>query len=121
MSTPSVIHVQGTFAQRLHRIGVHLDATLARDLRDLHDRLDRADLVVGVHDRDQPRVIADGVRNLPRIDQRVLIHADHGQVVALFLQVLAGVQHRVMLDRGGDHVPAIFLAHGALDGEIVGL
>ena len=45
------VHRDGTHS--LHRIGVHPDAVLMGDLRDLLDGLDGADLVVGHHNADQ--------------------------------------------------------------------
>ena len=51
--------------RRLHGVGVEQDARLAADRADLRDGENRADLIVGVHDRDEAGVVADGVTHLP--------------------------------------------------------
>ena len=48
-------------AGRLHRIGVKQRATAVRDGRQLSDRLDGANFVIGVHHRHHRRVIGKGV------------------------------------------------------------
>ena len=53
-----------------------------------------------------------------------LIHVQIGNAVALLLKRLAGVQHRVMLDLGGDDVLAALggrTVHKAADREVVRL
>ena len=53
-------------ADRLRGVAVQEDAGFARDAGDLGDRLDRADLVVGVHHRDEDGVRPDGARRRRR-------------------------------------------------------
>ena len=59
-------HVDRNLADRLHGVGVHQRAALVRDRRELRDRLNRADLVVRVHDRDERRVVGDAPRAADR-------------------------------------------------------
>ena len=54
-STPSALHVHGNLASRLHRVGVERARRARARRRELGDRLDRACLVVRVHDRDEGR------------------------------------------------------------------
>lgn len=51
-----IIDLRRDLADGLGGVGVQEHAALAGDLRDLGDRLDRADLVVRVHDADQTGV-----------------------------------------------------------------
>ena len=62
-SAPLAREVDGELADRLDRVGVQRDAAGVRDLGQFADRVDRADLVVGPHHRDQGdvvRVLGDG-------------------------------------------------------------
>ena len=52
-------HVDRNLAGALHRVGVKQRAALVRDRGELRDRLDGADLVVGVHHRDERGVVGD--------------------------------------------------------------
>src|SRR5438105_2874885 len=56
---PQFVDGRPDFADRLRGIGVHRDPALSRERRDLLDRLERPDLVVGVHDADQDRTRLD--------------------------------------------------------------
>ena len=81
-----------------------------------------ADLVVGVHDGDQNRLRRDRLAHVLGIDAAVLLHRQIGHFVAVLFQALAGVQHRLVLDRLGDDVVALFAVHlgNALDHQVVG-
>ena len=46
-------HVHGNLADRLHRVSVKVNVALARDAADFLQRLNGAQLVVGVHHADQ--------------------------------------------------------------------
>jgi len=61
---PELTHVGWDFAGGLGGIGVEQDAAFAGDGRNLGDRLNRANLVVGVHD-------ADEERSAPRLRRRL--------------------------------------------------
>ncbi len=93
-----------------------------RDLADLFHRLNHADFVIGVHERDQDGLVRD------RFAQHVQIHyavGFHGQIrdaVPVLLEFLAGVEHRFVLGRRRDDVVAFFGVHlgHALDRQVVG-
>ena len=53
-------HVERNLANRLHRVGVEQHAALVTDRANLADGLQRANLVVGGHDRDQNGLVIDG-------------------------------------------------------------
>ena len=67
------LHVDGQVSRRLHGVGVEQDALLPAQRTDLLDGLDRADLVVGVHDGDQRGVRPYGRRQLVQPDKAVLV------------------------------------------------
>ena len=48
-----LLDIDGNLAQRLHAIGMKRHARFTGDLCDLGNRLDRAELVIGMHHRDQ--------------------------------------------------------------------
>ena len=102
------LHVDLHVADGLHRVGVEQHAVPLRHRRQLRDGLDGADLVVGVHDGHQHGVRADSRLQLLRRHQAVAVHGQVGDLEALLLQLLAGVQDGVVLKVGGDDVPALF-------------
>ncbi len=69
---------------------------------DLGDRLDRADLVVGEHDRDQDRLVVERRLELVGIDPAVAVDRQLDDLEAELLEVAQRVADRVVLDRRGD-------------------
>src|SRR2546428_542309 len=57
---PHLLHVHGDLSDALGGITVEQDAFLLRDFSDLLHRIDRPDLVVGQHDRDEDGLVGDG-------------------------------------------------------------
>ncbi len=98
------IGIQGAQVQidvrgRLDGIDVQEDALApANDLGDLGHRLDRADLVVGKHDRHQDRAVRECRLELVRIDPPVPIDRELDDLEAELLEVAQGVPHGVVLD-----------------------
>ena len=62
-------------------------------------------------------------RSSAEIDEALRVHAEPGDAAALALEALAGVEHRLVLGRGGDDVIAAIAQRvgDALDREVVGL
>ena len=119
-----LLHVDRHVADRLHCVRVELRADRMRQLGDLLDRLDGADLVVRRHDGDERGVLGKLTLQLLEIDAALLVHVQIGDAVALFFQRLAGVQHRMVLDLGGNEVLAALCrraVHKAADREVVRL
>ena len=109
-------------AEGLHGVCVEDDLVGVGDGRELLDGLDGADLVVGEHDRRHDGVRADGCLEGRGIDQAVLVDVEVGDLEALLLEELGGVQDGVVLDLGGDEVLALLVlvgVHDALEGPVV--
>ena len=118
------LHVDVHMADCLNRIGVELSANRMCQLSDLLDRLNRADFVVCRHNRNQCGVLGQLCFQLLKVYTAFLIHIQIGNAVALLLKRLAGVQHRMMLDFGGDDVLAALggrTVHKAADCKVVRL
>jgi len=84
---------------------------------------DHADLVVDLHEADEHGVRAQRAgqhlrRNAPGAIRRQIRHR-----VAFLFQVPAGIEHRAMLDAGGDDVTAAagIAAGNAQDCKVIGL
>ena len=94
--------------RRLHGVRVHQRARVARvhAAADLGDVVDRADLVVGVHHGDEHGVVAHGRLDRGGVGAALGVDADDRQLRALALELLGAVEHGVVLDGGGDEVPA---------------
>ena len=58
-STPSAFDIDRDLAGGLDRIGMKDGPPLAGDTRQFGDRLNRSDLVVGVHDRHERGVVGE--------------------------------------------------------------
>ena len=99
-----LIDVDLHVARRLDGVGVEQNALFLADRADLPDGLDGADLVVGEHDGHEAGVVADGVGDLLRGDEPVRVHVEQRHLKALLFQALEGVQHGVVLERGGNDV-----------------
>ena len=118
------LDVDGQMPRGLHGVGVEQHASLAADCADRADRQDGADLVVGVHDGNQARVLADGVFHLLRRHGADGADGEKLDLEALFFKLLERVQHGVVLERGRNDVLFAFAfaeARGGEDGLIVGL
>ena len=121
-STFAALTSNGTLPDALNGVDVEDRALLLHDGPDLVDRVDRADLVVGEHDRHDRRLVGHRRPHRLRADAAVLADRQVRHLEAVLLEALAGVQHRLVLGlRGDDVVAAILQELGrALDGEVVG-
>src|SRR5437660_1174662 len=117
---PRRLYVHRNLADRLRRVGVEDDPPLLGQLPDRRHVLDRADLVVREHDRDEDRLVRDRLADRVELHQTVRPHGHVRRLEALPLQALTDVQARPLLDGGGDDVVALFPVHlgDALDREI---
>ena len=74
---------------------------------DLGDRLERPDLVVGEHDRDQDRPVVERGLELVGVDPPITVDRQLDDLEPELLEITQRVPDRVMLDsRGHDAVPA---------------
>src|SRR5581483_129073 len=105
-----VIHVHWYFADRLRRVGVQGDPVAARDVANLGEWLERANLIVGVHDGDERRLRCDGrlhrrwIHHPPLVDRQI----GHAEAVTL-LEIATGGKHGRMLDLARDQVGALWV------------
>ena len=98
--------VDGEVPRRLHGVRVEENALRAAERADLVRRLDGADLVVGVHDRDKAGVGAECGGDVRGGDDAVLMDGQERHVEAPRAQTVQRVQDGVVLEGGGDDVAA---------------
>ena len=101
------MHLSGEdllLAECLHRIHVKegVRILLLDGRADLRNGLDRTDLVVCKHDRDQNGILPHGIPHLLRRDVPVHIHRQVRHREALGLQIFHRFQYRRMFNPGGD-------------------
>ena len=110
-------------AYRLRGVGVHQNPALSRDATDLRHGFQRADFIVGVDHRDQHGVGADGRAHIVWVHPAIPVDREIRHIKPARLKKPDGFQHGVVLDRGGDDMPASGLVRPrrAEDGEVVGL
>ena len=66
----------GIFPICLHGIGMERDLVLPGDCPEFRDRLDGADLVVGVHDGDEDGLVGDRLLQFGRVNETVLVYRE---------------------------------------------
>jgi hypothetical protein len=96
------------------------DPPVLREATEGGDRLDRPDLVVGEHDREQDRPVRDRRADRGQVDQAVGPHRHVRDPHALPLEASGDVEAGALLDdRGDDVVPLVAVRVGdALEREI---
>ena len=117
------IHVSCNLANRLSSVGMEKDAMLTGDACALLNRLDRAHLVVGVHDADEDRARRDRPAQVVGIAAPESIHGQVSYPRAEAFKKTARLDDRWVLDPGSDDVIAT-AAPGevcAFERKIVGL
>ena len=77
---------------------------LAADFSDFCDRLDGADLVICIHDRDQCGLIRDRCFNFLRADEAVFVDIEKCDLKAFFCQLIESMQYRMVLKLRRDDV-----------------
>src|SRR2546430_1096606 len=87
-----LIHVDGKLPSRLHSVGMEINVGILGNAADFFDRLDGAQLVVGVHDGDERGFLANRAAQVFKVDQAVLVHVKIGDVHALLFERLASVK-----------------------------
>ena len=118
------VGAERNFQKGLHRVGVELCTDRMRQLGDLLERLNGADLVVRRHDGDQCGVLGQLVLQLLQINMAFLVNVQISDAVAFLFERFAGVEHCMMLDLGGDDMLAALgggTVHKAADREVVRL
>ena len=90
--------------RRLHGIGMERHIRLAAHRADFGNGLNRANLVVRIHDSHQARIGANRRLNLLRRNQAVFMHVQIRNLNALLLKLLERMQNGMMLKRGRNDV-----------------
>ena len=122
----ALVHVDGNFPRGLHGISMEIDIGFFGDATDFFEGLNRAELVVSVHDGDEHGFLANRAVQILEIDQAVLVHVKISNIHALLFQSLASVKNGFVLDKRGDHVGTAAWGHSggaddSEDGVVVGL
>src|SRR6185503_13260314 len=97
------IDVDKDLSNRLCRIGVNDCTDCVCPLRDLTDRLNRADLVVGVDQRDERHVGAERWLDIVRVHESAATRRDTRDSPPRALERIARLARRRVLDGGGDY------------------
>src|SRR5207253_8441535 len=118
-----VVHFDGNLAERLGGVGVQQDAAGTAECGDLVDRLEGADLVLGVHDADQRGPAVNRRTDVVRVNAAVAVDRHDRHAAAEAAQEPARLQRRRVLDGGGDDVRVVAQAgeDDALDGVVARL
>ena len=104
------INVERHLAQRLHRIRMEKHATVAAEAADFFHGLNHAGFIVGRHDADQDCPVSKSIFELIKIDKAVIAYRQIGYMAADFFQMLAAIEHRLVLGNSGNDVIAFFAA-----------
>src|SRR5689334_18161274 len=118
-----LLNVNGDFANGLYAIHSKENPAFLGNFADFRDGIDDTNFIVGVHDGDQNRRRLNGRFQLVQADAPVLLHRQVGDLEAMLLEVLAGIEHSFVLDGLSDDVVALLAEHlrDALDHQVVGL
>ena len=97
----------GQIAEGLDGVDVEGNAFFFGDGTDGSDGLDHARFIIGVHGRNEDRIVTNGGGHIVCRGAAVGIDGDIGDVIALFLQSLEGAQDGMVFDGRRDDVAAL--------------
>ncbi len=80
----------------LYGVSMEQDMLPSADFSDLSDRLDRPDLIVGIHNGNQTCIITDRILYLRRINNSILMNIQQRNLKPLPLQLLQCMEHCVV-------------------------
>ena len=114
------LHVDRNLSDGLHRIHMQEDTFFFGDLSDFGDGLNDTDFIVRVHDRNQNRLRRNRATEIVEIDAPVLFDGQIGDLVAVLLQALTGIERGFVLGDLRDDVIALLAVHlgDAFDREV---
>ena len=119
-----ILNIYGNMSDSLDRIHVEGNSLSPADLTDFTDRLDRADFIVGVHDRHETGILANGCFRLRGTDYAIFMDIKKGDLKTFLLQRFQRVQHGMMFKccRNDVHFAVLFSdGCNGTDGLVVGL
>ena len=94
----NALYVDRNFPRRLYCVRMEVHIGFGGDFADPFDRLQDSGFIVGQHDGDEPGVWPQGATNIVRINQALAVDRNIGDFAVGCRQMLAGIQHRMMLD-----------------------
>ena len=106
-----VIHVNREMPEGLDRIGMQRNFSFPGNPADLLQRLNTANLVIGVHHGDQNRFFRNGFLHILRVQDAEAVHRQKSHAESLFFQVITGLQDGVMFNPRRNYMVA-FLPEG---------
>ena len=117
-----VVDSRFDLADRLCRVGMEEDPMLAGDPRRLRDRLDGANLVVGVHEADEDRIASNRLADIVGVDEAKAIDRHERDRRAEPFEEAARFENGGVFDRGGDDMRRLAAAgqEHPFEREIVG-
>ena len=111
-------HVDGDFPHGLHRIGVKNNSARADFLGQLRNGVDDAGLVVGPHDTDHSRIVAQALQERILIQAPLTVHRDESHPVAIIAVLFEQVFDGRVFHPSGDDVALVRLGlQGGVDGR----
>ena len=120
---PLLLRTDRILPERLDRVDVEhgFRSQLVHQFRDLRDRLDRSDLVINIHDRDQDRIRPQRLPQSLQIDDAAAVDRDSRHFVPFLLKGLHRLRDRVMLERRRHDVTSLVpqRAHRGADRGVV--
>ena len=96
--------VDRNLRHRLHGVGVEERAARVRERRQFGNRLDGADFVIGVHHRDERRLVGQRRLERGRRDDPAGVDRQQRRAPAAACERLERVEHRLVLDRRGNQM-----------------
>ncbi len=112
--------VHRDLADRLGRVREEENLALVAQRADLANRVDRADLVAGPEERNHQSVLTHRIAHLLDADTTGVVGFEISHLTTLLLQVLAYVEHSLVLHQACDDVLATSGVHldGALEDQV---
>ena len=113
------LYIERHFAGALRRVDVKQRSRRAAYFADSGHVVDDANLVVDLHQRHHQRIGPYRLTDLFRRDDTVLPWDQVGHLETLVLQVMAGIEDRLVFDGAGHDVAPARALGNALDGKVV--
>ena len=93
-----LFHIDGDGSKSLHRVTVKENLLFVANPGNLFDGLNRTDLIISHHNRNENGILTNGCSDILRIHPSQLIDIEISNVEALSFQPLHAVQNGMMLN-----------------------
>ncbi len=117
-------HVNPKMPNGLHSVGMEQNIMPAANLANLGNRLNRANLIISVHDANQRGFVRNRALKLINPEDSIVVNVQISNRKTLFFKSLNSVQNRMMLEFRGDNMIFTLFQHStshAFNCPIVGL